>query len=75
MLQSSSNSVLRSSDFDFLGFGSGKYTTLANQIEFLRTVFGETDDSLLHTLALCASVHLDPLETSRHEPGEYPYLC
>ena len=75
MLQSSSNSVWRSSDFDLFDFGSRKFTTLAKQIEFLRTVFEEKDDSVLHTLALCASVHLDPLETSRHEPGEYLYLC
>lgn len=48
-----------------------------DQTEFLKTVFeepDETDDSLLHTLALCASVHLDPLETPQHGPSEYPYL-
>lgn len=55
-------------------FGSGKFTSLGNQTEFLKTLFEETDDSLLHTLALCGSVHLDPLETSKHEPSEYPYL-
>ena len=73
-MQSSSNSVSRSSALDPLDFGGGKFTTLANQIESLKTVFEATDDSLLHTLALCASVHLDPLETSGHEPSEYPYL-
>lgn len=68
------SSDLGSFGFDSCDSGSGKFTSLADQTEFLKTLIGETDASLLHTLALCASVHLDPLETSMHEPSEYPYL-
>jgi len=75
-LQHSSNSVFCSIGVDFLGFirGHGKFTTIADQTEFLKTVFEESDDSLVHTLALCGAVHLVPLETSGDEPSEYPYL-
>jgi hypothetical protein len=49
-----------------------KFTSLEDQFDFLGMVFEEHDDSLLHILALCGSVHLDPLETSPYEPGEFP---
>ena len=52
----------------------GKYTTLANQTAFLRMVFDESDESLLHNLALCGSVHLIPVESSEYEPSEY-HIC
>lgn len=68
------SSDLGSFGFDSFDFGSGRFTSLANHTGALKTLFEETDDSLLHTLALCGSVHLDPLETSRHDPSGYPYL-
>jgi len=43
-------------------------------MELLKTVFEESDESLLHVLALCGSVHLDPLETLECEASEYPCL-
>ena len=48
-----------------------KFTTIADQTVFLRTAFEETDESLLNLLALCASVHLVPLEISIYGPGKY----
>ena len=68
------SSDLGSMGFDSFDFASGTFTSIANHTGFLKALFEENDDSLLHTLALCGSVHLDPLETSQHEPSEYSYL-